>query len=71
MRLLIQRSLLAATKHGRVPTLYHETLALLHGWKEKSVAAMDVEGYYLARFAQEHKDLKMAAFFSAGLHAQL
>jgi phosphorylase superfamily protein len=53
----------AATKHGRVPTLYHETLALLHGWKEKSVAAMDVEGYYLARFAQEHKDLKMAAFF--------
>ena len=51
------------TKHGRVPTLYHETLALLLGWKAKSVAAMDVEGFYLARFARSHKDLKMAALF--------
>jgi hypothetical protein len=51
------------TKHGRVPTLYHETLALLFDWKAKSVAAMDVEGFYLARFARSHKDLKMAAFF--------
>jgi len=24
---------------------------------------MDVEGYYLARFAEAHKDLKIAAFF--------
>ena len=51
------------TKHGRVPTLYHETLALLLDWKAKSVAAMDVEGFYLARFARSHKDLKMAALF--------
>jgi hypothetical protein len=51
------------TKHGRVPTLYHETLALLLDWKAKSVAAMDVEGFYLAKFARSHKDLKMAALF--------
>ena len=51
------------TKHGRVPTLYHETLALLLNWKAKSVTAMDVEGFYLARFARSHKDLKMAALF--------
>jgi hypothetical protein len=51
------------TKHGRVPTLYHETLGLLLNWKAKSVAAMDVEGFYLARFARSHKDLKMAALF--------
>jgi phosphopantetheine adenylyltransferase len=51
------------TKHGRVPTIYHETLALLLNWKEKSIAAMDVEGFYLAQFANRHKDLKMAALF--------
>ena len=51
------------TQHGRVPTLYHETLALLLNWKAKSVTAMDVEGFYLARFARSHKDLKMAALF--------
>jgi hypothetical protein len=51
------------TKHGRVPTLYHETLALLFDWKAKSVAAMDVEGFYLARFARSHPDLKLAALF--------
>ena len=51
------------TKHGRVPTIYHETLALLFNWKAKSIVAMDVEGFYLARFARSHKDLKMAALF--------
>jgi nicotinic acid mononucleotide adenylyltransferase len=51
------------TKHGRVPTIYHETLALLLNWKAKSVAAMDVEGFYLAKFARSHHDLKMAALF--------
>jgi nicotinic acid mononucleotide adenylyltransferase/uridine phosphorylase len=51
------------TKHGRVPTLYHETLALLFNWKANSIAAMDVEGFYLAKFARNHSDLKMAAFF--------
>jgi hypothetical protein len=51
------------TKHGRVPTIYHETLALLFNWKAKSVAAMDVEGFYLAKFARSHNDLKMAALF--------
>ena len=51
------------TKHGRVQTVYQETLALLLDWKSKSVAAMDVEGLYLARFARDHQDLKMSAFF--------
>ena len=51
------------TQHGRVPTIYHETLALLLNWKGKSIAAMDVEGFYLARFAAKHNDLKMAALF--------
>jgi Phosphorylase superfamily len=51
------------TKHGRVPTIYHETLALLFNWKAKSIAAMDVEGFYLAKFARSHADLKMAALF--------
>jgi hypothetical protein len=51
------------TKHGRVPTLYHETLALLSNWKARSVAALDVEGFYLAKFARSHKDLNMAALF--------
>jgi Phosphorylase superfamily len=51
------------TKHGRVPTIYHETLALLLNWKAKSIAAMDVEGFYLAKFARSHPDLKMAALF--------
>ena len=52
-----------STKHGRVPTIYHETLALLLDWKAKSIAAMDVEGFYLARFARSHNDLRMAALF--------
>jgi uridine phosphorylase len=51
------------TKHGRVPTIYHETLALLLDWKAKSIAAMDVEGFYLAKFARSHPDLRMAALF--------
>jgi uridine phosphorylase len=51
------------TKHGRVPTIYHETLALLTNWKSRSIAALDVEGFYLAKFARSHKDLKMAALF--------
>jgi uridine phosphorylase len=51
------------TKHGRVPTIYHETLALLFNWRAKSIAAMDVEGFYLAKFARSHADLKMAALF--------
>jgi uridine phosphorylase len=51
------------TKHGRVPTVYHETQALLLNWKAGSIAAMDVEGFYLARFARSHRDLKLAAVF--------
>jgi nicotinic acid mononucleotide adenylyltransferase/uridine phosphorylase len=51
------------TKHGRVPTIYHETLALLDNWRTKSIAALDVEGFYLAKFARSHPDLKMAALF--------
>ncbi len=51
------------TKHGSVHTIYQETEALLLDWKSQSVAAMDVEGIYLANFAQSHPDSKMAAFF--------
>jgi hypothetical protein len=51
------------TKHGRVQTVYQETEALLLDWKSRSVAAMDVEGIYLARFATKHNDVKMSAFF--------
>jgi hypothetical protein len=51
------------TKHGRVPTIYHETLALLDNWKARSIAALDVEGYYLAKFAGSRPDLKMATLF--------
>jgi nicotinic acid mononucleotide adenylyltransferase len=52
-----------STKHGRVQTVYQETLALLSDWQSRSVAAMDVESIYLARFATEHSDVKMSAFF--------
>ena len=51
------------TKHGRVQTVYQETEALLLDWKSRSVAALDVEGIYLARFTRSHDDLKMSAFF--------
>jgi hypothetical protein len=51
------------TKHGRLQTVYQETEALLLEWKSKSVAAMDVEGIYLARFATSHSDLKLKALF--------
>jgi len=51
------------TKHGWVQTVYQETLALLLDWKSRSVAAMDVEGIYLARLSRSHDDLKMSAFF--------
>ena len=56
------------TKHGRVPTVYHETLALLFNWKAKSIVAMDVEKVCLslAKFARSHPDLKMAALFVIG-----
>src|SRR5262249_136089 len=30
-------------KHDHVPTIYHETLALLYNWKAKSIAAMHVD----------------------------
>jgi hypothetical protein len=32
-------------------------------WKSESVAAMDVEGIYLARFTRSHDEFKMSAFF--------
>jgi hypothetical protein len=51
------------TIHGRVQTVYQETVALLLDWKSRSVAAMDVEGIYLARFTRSHDDFKMSAFF--------
>lgn len=51
------------TKHAWVQTIYQETEALLLDFRSNSVAAMDVEGLYLARFARDHHDLKLGAFF--------
>ena len=49
------------TKHGRVQTVYQETIPC---WRIGSqCAAMDVEGIYLARFTRSHDDFKMSAFF--------
>jgi hypothetical protein len=36
---------------------------LLDNWRTKSIAALDVEGFYLAKFASGHPDLKIAALF--------
>ena len=32
-------------------------------WKALGVGAVDIEGIYLGKFAQQHKDLKIAALF--------
>ena len=46
-------------KHDHVPTIYHETLALLYNWKAKSIAAMHVDEV----LRKNRPDLKMAALF--------
>ena len=50
-------------KQGWVQSLFDETQAVLLDWQAKSVAAVDIEGLHLARFAGNHHDLKMAALF--------
>ncbi len=53
----------ADKKQGWVQSLFDETQAVLLDWQAKSVAAVDIEGLHLARFAGNHHDLKMAALF--------
>jgi hypothetical protein len=48
---------------GWVQSLFDETKELLLDWRQNSVVAVDVEGLYLAKFAQAHADLKIAALF--------
>lgn len=48
---------------GWVQSLFDETKELLLDWREKSVVSVDIEGLYLAKFAQAHSDLKIAALF--------
>lgn len=56
------------TVHGDIrqawaQTLFHETTTRLLEWRARSVGAVDIEGLYLGRFAQRHKDLAIAALF--------
>jgi hypothetical protein len=51
------------TKQAWAQHLYEETVPVLMSWKNHSVGAVDIEGLYLGRFAQKHKDLNMAALF--------
>jgi nicotinic acid mononucleotide adenylyltransferase/uridine phosphorylase len=50
-------------KQAWVQSLFDETQSVLVDWQAKSVASVDVEGLHLARFAETHPDLKMAALF--------
>jgi uridine phosphorylase len=50
-------------KHGWVPTVFEETKDLLLDWRAKSIGAVDIEGWYLGRFARRHPDIKMGVFF--------
>ena len=49
--------------HGWVQSLFDETKDLLLDWRQNSVVSVDVEGLYLAKFAQAHSDLKIAVLF--------
>ena len=53
----------AETKHAWAQSLFDETEAVLRTWKERSVAAVDIEGIYLGRFARRHPDLEIGALF--------
>ena len=53
----------ADKKHGWVQSLFDETTDVLLDWRARSVVSVDIEGLHLARFAQAHRDLKMAALF--------
>jgi uridine phosphorylase len=51
------------TRQAWAQHLYEETVPVLMSWKNHSVGAVDIEGIYLGRFAEKHKDLKIAALF--------
>jgi hypothetical protein len=53
----------AEKRHGWVQSLFDETRDLLLDWRAKSVVSVDIEGLHLARFAETHPDLKIAALF--------
>jgi hypothetical protein len=36
---------------------------VLLDWRARSVVSVDIEGLHLARFAQAHRDVEMAALF--------
>jgi uridine phosphorylase len=50
-------------KQGWVQSLFDETTDVLLDWRAKSVVSVDIEGLHLARFAQAHRDLEIAALF--------
>ena len=50
-------------KQAWVQSPFDETQSVLIDWQAKSVASADIEGLHLARFAETHADLKMAALF--------
>jgi hypothetical protein len=53
----------ADKKHGWVQSLFDEPTDVLLDWRARSVVSVDIEGLHLARFAQDHRDIEMAAFF--------
>jgi uridine phosphorylase len=50
-------------KHGWVQSLFDETTDVLLDWRARSVVSVDIEGLHLARFAQAHRDVELAALF--------
>jgi hypothetical protein len=58
----------AEKRHGWVQHLFDETTNVLSDWRAKSVVSVDIEGLYLARFAETHPDVKIAALFVISDH---
>jgi hypothetical protein len=58
----------AEKRHGWVQHLFDETTDVLSDWRAKSVVSVDIEGLYLARFAETHPDVKIAALFVISDH---
>ena len=50
-------------KQGWVQSLFDETQRPALGLAGNSVVSVDIEGLYLAKFAGDHPDLKIAALF--------
>jgi uridine phosphorylase len=53
----------AEKKQGWVQSLFDETRDVLLDWRARSVVSVDIEGLHLARFAETHRDLQIAALF--------